>query len=210
MSGRNLHGGLVALLFCAVLIAGCGDDNGTSQPNVPFPYASDPENLMQDFRIAYNEMNLTAYRNALHPDFNFVLQAQDVAHLGMSKDYLTREEDLEVADNIFNGGGLEPVLGIHIDAFEPMTQWQDMPSHTDFPGTMRRVYRVLMAFERAGSTTLEIDGLQEFFVASRDTVMPNGTSREFWQIRGQMDRTEGGCWKATENMTWGCVKGAYR
>jgi hypothetical protein len=158
-------------------------------------------------------MDLALYRKVLHGSYAFVFQQMDVEHLGLPSDKLLRPEEVQVADNMFNAGGPIPISQINIEFLDPQTPWQDTgPDHPYFPNTSRRVFAISLDIARPGGTTLMITGLQEFFAVGRDSFRADGTPAEYWQLIGQIDRTEGagGRKAGVESTTWGGVKNMYR
>jgi hypothetical protein len=184
--------GLV-LLFA---VSGClfspdsdSDPKPQPQPERPFPDSEDQ--LMANFRQAYSTMDIAWYRDVLHDQYKFMFQQTDIEHLGLPSDHLTREEELLVADNMFQGRGENPIAQITIQVLNPQNAWQDVTDHPDFPNSRRRAYDITMYIERPGATTLKVEGQQEFFVVRHEFVI-DGSPREGWQLVGQVDRTIGG------------------
>jgi len=189
----------MALALVPVLLAaltGCifspDDERQPPPPNKPkYEFPDAPDVLMANFSVAYSSMDLDGYRNVLHPDYRFMFQQADIEYLLLPSDHYTREEELASANKMFNGQGPVPISKINIDVLQPQTPWQDTGSgHPDFPDSQRRVYQIEMSIDRPGATTLIVRGLQEFFAVSRDSVV-NGATVPYWELYGQIDRTDG-------------------
>jgi hypothetical protein len=187
---------LALALVLLVAPTGClfspDEDAKPPPPNKPkYEFPDTEDVLMANFREAYSKMDLDGYRDVLHPDFRFMFQQLDIEHLGLPSDHWTREEELLSANKMFNGLGPTPISKINIDVMDPQTPWQDTGSgHPDFPDSRRRVYAISMEITRPGDTTLMVTGLQEFFAVSRDSVV-SGATVPYWELYGQIDRTEG-------------------
>jgi hypothetical protein len=195
---------LLALPALAALLAlaasGCifspdddGGGGGTPPPPRPFPDSADQ--VMANFRSAYTAMDIDYYNDVLHNDYRFLFKPEDAASLPTS--FYTKAEEMEATENMFSGeahqrpdGGSEPgISGITIGTWIRQGLWTDIgPNDPDFPNTRRAVYEVALDFARAGFSTIQVRGQQEFYVSSRDSLV-NGVTLQFYQVRGQRDLT---------------------
>ncbi len=166
----------------------------------------DTENqLITNFLASYREMDIEGYREVLHDDFRFYFQPFDIENHNLPSDHWRKDEELTVSENIFSGESCpeeQPGFSqITINIFVPLTPWTDS-IHPDFPNVRRALYQVSMSAIRPGSTTIEVDGLADFFATSRDSVTDSGTL-PYWQLIGHVDLTVG---KTTESSSWGAMK----
>jgi hypothetical protein len=175
--------------------------------DLPFPETADI--LMNNFLHSYGEMNLEEYNRVLHPDFRFIFQPFDVEDLGLPTDYIDQDDELIIANNMFQGL-VEPVIAqIHFNIFNPAGVWEPS-AHPDFPPpAMSRIYLIDMAVFRPTHTTILIEGYAEFFAVARDSVIEGGSVVPYWELLGHRDLT-GMAQQATENTTWGQFKWLYR
>jgi hypothetical protein len=205
------------LLLCALALAaglgtGCSNEPTKPEPKpTPEPLALSADQLITLLRDAYTSMDIDAYRALLHTDFIFKFQQWDVDNLGLPSDHLVREDDLASTQNLFSGqpvGGEPGVSRITWSLMEGIGVWE-ASANQEFPGAMRRLYNFGINITRPGSTTLIIEGQQEFYATSRDTTI-NGTPASYWKLVGQVDLSYSGGWKGTEDCSWGRVKVLYR
>lgn len=191
---------LMPLLLVALAGSGClfSPDNDTQPPPPPpvIPFPDSADQLIANFKTAYTSMRIDDYRPVLHPDYVFILRPEDVP-LGGS-DRFTYAEELAVTENMFSGLPIErpgdttvpAISSISIAVLNRLGIWIDVgPSDTNFPNTRKGLYEIQLTFSRADANTIIVNGEQEFYVASRDSVV-NGVTRQYFQLRGQVDLTE--------------------
>jgi hypothetical protein len=213
MISRTFALGLIMLVGLSISVSGCDKNSDVAGPQdhlAEYAFPDSPEALMRNFSKAYVGMDLDAYRNVVGADYRFKFQSVDVDHLGLPSDHLTCQEEIQVADHMFHGGGAEPIAKITVQVLEPQTGWMELGADPNFPGAHRAVFSLVMTIERPGETTLEIAGLQEFFAFSRDTTLSGGIRTEYWQLVGQIDRTQSSWAKGVGSISWGAVKNMYR
>ncbi len=192
---------LMPLLLVALAGTGClfspdnSDDPPPPPPVIPFPDSEDQ--LIANFKTAYTSMRIDDYRPVLHPQYVFILRPEDVPP-GES-DRFTYAEELAVAENMFSGQPIErpgdspvpAISAISIAALDRQGTWIDVgSSDPDFPNTRRGLYLIQLTFSRAGANTIIVNGQQEFYVTSRDSLV-NGVTKPYFQLRGQRDLTTG-------------------
>jgi hypothetical protein len=176
--------------------------------NAIFPDTEDK--LIANFLWAYQQRLLDEYGQLLHPEYQFLLQEEDIIELGLQQDHLNRGEELVVAQNMFSGapapGGAPAIAGIDFDRFEPLTVWSDYP---DYQNARRRRFVFEMPVLRQGDSALLIEGQQVFIVSAQDSLVGVGTTRPYWQLRTQVDESSTG-WKEVGGISWGALKVEYR
>jgi len=192
---------LMPLLLVALAGSGClfSPDDDTKPPPPPpvMPFPDSEDQLIANFKTAYTSMKIDDYRPVLHPQYVFILRKDDVP-LGGS-DRFTYTEELAVAENMFSGlpiprPGDTPVpaiSSISISTLDRQGTWSVMgPSDPDFPNTHRGLYLIQLTFSRAGANTIIVNGQQEFYVTSKDSLV-GGAIKQYFQLRGQRDLTIG-------------------
>jgi hypothetical protein len=209
---------ICAVLLCAwlVFVLGCSQNATIYTPEEPgrFPSPDSPEQLMANFVAAYGGMDLAGYAEILHQDFRFVFQPCDVEILELTRDGLTREDELAIAANMFSGapvhkedGRVLPAISkIEFLNFEPVEAWRSVGEETAFPGTLRCAYQVCLLIKRPLATTIMIEGLSIYYVVNRDVPDPKWTGQPYYQLVGWVDLTEGCAVKekkkANETVQW--------
>jgi hypothetical protein len=207
--------GLVVLLTIGA--AGCLFSPDPKTHEVPLPPAppppDTPDQLMANFKTAYTGLDIADYRLVLHPDYVFIFRLRDV--LPGASDRFTCAEDLAVAEKMFSGLPIErpgdmtlpAISSIQFTTFNRAGPWTEVGlEDPDFPNTKRALYDIELTFSRAGANTIIVNGQQEFFVASRDTVV-SGVAKQYCQLQGQRDLS--GESKGVEGDSWGAVKCLY-
>lgn len=172
-----------------------------------------PDKLMANFKKAYDEMDIEGYREILEAAYKFFFQQADIDNLGLTFDYWERDDELQSAANIFSGdpspsSGEAGVSDIDFNFLEAATVWEDSVN-PDFPGARRALYQVILFFERPGTTTIEVQGRQEFYVTSHDSVQEDDFIKDYYQVVGQVDLSDISYGKS-EGSSWGNVKSLYK
>ncbi len=188
---------------------------GSLQVDVQYEYEElfpdTPDKVIQNLRSAYQQMNIDAYRHILHPNFVFKFQQYDIDNLNLPSDHFTREEDLASTENMFSGqivGEVPAVGSISWPMLEGISVWETS-YNPEYPNSQRRLYSFAINITRPGATTLIFHGQQEFYVTSRDS-MVDGSPTPYWQLLGQVDLSDTGVARGTEDATWGVIKWLYR
>ncbi len=203
---------IIATLTVLPLLSGCSDEEQINEPpaGTPGSFPDTPDQLMVNLQSALSNRDLAVFQDVIHPDHKFLISQQDIDDFLLPTDHLNSFEVLVAADNMFSGevilhpGGsiTAAVSAITIDVFTPVDPaWTASELDSPFPGTQRRLYDVHLEIERPGNATLVVQGRQEFFVTSRDSVLDDGTTRPFYQLWGQRDLATSE--KSTESETWG-------
>jgi len=194
----------VLLAFIALFsLTGCifspDDDTGPPPGNEPpeYQFPDTKEKALENFKIAYEEMDINGYRDCLHPDFKFVFTTEDQAQYEIPNAYFERAEDLEVMERTFSGnshvkndGTTQPGLqSITISNWSFTGAWnQESPNHPYFPESHRNTYSIYMVYaEVGGEHTFTIDTQQTFYLEPVEETQDDGTTRTHWYIIGQQD-----------------------
>lgn len=210
----------LAMIPLCALITGCSEEEEITgpTPGPPGSFPGTPEQVMVNFQDAFSSQDLTALQDVIHPDFRFHLTRTDVDRFPLPTDHLNAYEERVAAENMFSGeivihpGGAisAAISAIHFDVFQPLASaWNVSPADSLFPGSLRRLYSVDLSIERPGNTTLRIQGQQEFFVASRDSILDDGTTLAFHELVGQRDLSDLSSALTTTTGSWGMAMLTY-
>jgi hypothetical protein len=189
-----------------------GESIGVTQ--LPFP--DSPQQLLENFRTAYETKDVVQYLLIMHPDFETVLQTETMDLFPDVGSTLDRMEEQAIHKHMFPGmpvtdpdGNFVPgVQDIDFEVFVPVGVWEDAPDGDYFPDSQMAPYEVQITLNRGPSySTLRVEGLIRFYVMSREFEYQDGP-RQFYQMVGQVDLTGG--FKSSENAQWGTVKALYR
>jgi len=200
---------LPLLLVTLVAASGCIFSPGESPddpiiPEVKVPFPGTPEQLMANFRTAYETMDFYDFFVTLpHPDYITILQQSTTdAYPGVGTT-LDLNEELRIHQRMFSGepltdpdGNFVPsVASISFDKFEQQDSWTtstepQIPDLGDAAHPVQRsLYNVIFVFDRGQTfAKLKVEGDIEFFITSRDS-MYNGKLQKYYMMRGQKDLT---------------------
>ncbi len=200
MRTKALLVGLGMLLWlCA---AGCifspdeEDGGGGPPPTPPLPFPDSEDQLMANFKTIYEAMDINEYGKILDTNYRFKYQPFDVESLNLPGEFHNRDDELGIMRNIFSQNAIvnsqgqrqEAITEITVRVLDPVSIWEDS-TDPDFPDSRKRLYTVNLEFKRPEDTTIIVQGSQEFYVSSRDS-LHNGIPKLYWQLVGQIDLTE--------------------
>lgn len=188
-----------------------------------FPFPDTPQQLMTNFRNAYDEMDLGEYGAALHPDFRFVfVEGSPVAPPG---GVFTRAEDLRSTTDMFagesgHGPDGELLAGVRDVEFERLERYSDweVASGSDpfFPYATRAFFwvRVVFILDTDAANSITVDALQQFHVQAVEETQPGGGTRCHFYLIGHRDlpvglSAAGSVVPSNEEMSWGSIKALY-
>lgn len=211
---------LMTLIPLTAIFGACSDDDILPTPP-PSPPATDEifpgteDQLLENFRAAYEDRDNTSLQKVLQSDFVTFLQMQTQAEFPEVGPTLDLSEELRIAQRIFSGqhhtgGSGNLVPGISTISFQTFTRrdpWSTSPASGALPNTRFAFFDVAIHFDRPGYSTLRSEGQIKFTVAGRDSVH-NGVLRTYWQMVGQQDLTHMSL-KAVEEVAWGSLKALY-
>lgn len=198
MKVRNL---LIMVMTLGLLLAsgGCifspGEDGPPDTPPAPaLPKAITPAQLMDNFRTIYEAMDFENFRDTLmDEDYRTFLQADTVQQYGLPESFFTYDEEIAIQRNIFSGAPIDtpsgPVPGVSAITFttyERQSAWTTAPANDpNFPNALYASYNVKFEFERAGATTLIVQGIIKFYL----TEALDGEVT-IYKLIGQVDETQ--------------------
>lgn len=180
------------------------------------PFPNTPNQLMENFVTAYEDMDLGQYRDEiLSPDYTFVLQAETVEEFDLPDNLYDHADELAIAERMFTGqpnSNGSVLADIEIQVLHPEGTWLPVPASDPYfggyPGAIFRNYSLLFYFNIQGDFRYEIYGNQLFYV-SVETIMHDGVLTPRYLLLGQLDQTSYWLNKATESMTWSSVKALW-
>lgn len=182
-------------------------------PGLPFTGSEDQ--LMQNFRTTYEDMNFDTMAELLHSDFITILQSSTIQEFPDVGTTLDLAEELRIAERMFSGQPVTDPDGALVQAisqigfliFEQQGTWATTPPTDVIPDARSALFDVIILFERPGASTLKVEGAIKFYAVGRDS-FHDGSMQTYWQMVGQQDLTNGG--KAVETSVWGTVKALFR
>ncbi len=190
-------------------LAGCSDDEGG--PHEPcceeYPAATTPDQAMENFERAWEEMNLEEYSKLLHEDFLFAYDYRIILGLKVRLPQWTREIELDTVGAMFtkqpgfdpiDHDPLPPVIDINFAEFLALDdEWQPGAPGSMFEGTFRRGYqldaRVTYDGVELAATVL---GQQVFYVYPDSSGEETLWQIKFWEDRGSPTKL------GSENISW--------
>ena len=229
MSAKRL---MILLPVAALMLFGAGcifspEPDPIEKPPVVTQFPDTADKLMDNFKVAYSNMQYEKYQEVLHANFRFLFKPEDA--VGLPDDVLIRDEELAIASNMFSGLPLPqpdgpPVPGITlitifvlnrkeawapVEASAPNFYEPEDAEHGRY-ASLQATFEVEMRIERDVGGPLQVAGDTVFFVAARDSLV-GGVLRPYYQLRGQRDltRSTGGKLRPAEDTSWGSVKNMY-
>ncbi len=194
----RLLSGLAALAALVVLAGGCifsPDDDVTNPPVPPsYPFPDSEVVLMENFKTAYDNMNIEEYRNVLHADFKFVFI--DGTPVTPTSGYYTREEDLQSTTRMFNheqgmnndGEIRAGVRDVDFRYLEKLLDWEDVQD-PEFPGAKSALFEVqiVLYLDDEFNSTITVESQQIFYSKSELEVQEDSSTRQRFYLVGQKD-----------------------
>jgi hypothetical protein len=174
-----------------------------------------PDELMQIFQTAYENMDFEALRSLLHPDFQMILQQETIEMFPDLGPTLDLNEELRIGQRMFAGlpvtdpnGDLVPgILGIAFSRFYPLDTWQLTPPDDLIPNALYAPFEVDIWFDRGQTfSTLKVQGIINFYLTYQELEV-KGEELFHFQMIGQRDLTN---LDKVEGTSWGTVKALFR
>jgi hypothetical protein len=191
---------LAALAAVSALAYGCFDSGipeEVAPPASSYPFPDTADQLMANFRAAWDSMDIDEYSYALHADFVFVFA--DGCPVAPSGGAYTRAEELLHTGRIFAGEpgfdqiGQLPKPGVRDVDFprlDRLTDWEGLPADDPrFPGALCALFDVRIGFylDGVGQNTIAVDSQQLFYVKAVDEPQRDGGTRQRFCLIGQRD-----------------------
>ena len=178
------------------------------------PFADSPAQLMDNFEVVYEAMDLEYFGGLLHADHQFILHESTVRDFPGIGPTFDRAAELRIAERMFSGdpvidpdGNLIPAISnIDVAVFWPLGGWQEVPAGQDFAGAQTAVFSTIIMMDRNGESTLNAQGSLQFYVTSRDSFY-EGSVQQYYEIIGLKDLSD---LKSIETITLGMVKALFR
>ncbi len=206
------------LVITATILCSCSDDDVVVPPDDSKPIVEPPteDMVIQNFRVAYEDMDFVALQNLLHPDFVTFLQEQTIAQFPDVGRTLDRDQEIRIAQRMFSGQPvtdpdgklIAAISSVEFQILEQQGVWTDTGPNGVIPNARAALFDVLFIFDRPGDSTLPAQGQIRFFVSRRDSLV-NGVTRTYYTMIGQQDLTNTGQ-KGVEEAAWGSIKALYR
>ena len=172
------------------LMTGCSDDDPVTPVHLPESgyLAVSPDSLMSLWKTALSTMDSTMYGDMYDPAFRFQFSAGDMEEFQLLTEYMTRDETVQTAWNMFSGQDItnwqgEIGHGVSRIYFPFMTQDSLWEAIAAGPNTMASARFTLQMFvERGGYTILAATGTYDFVAMSRDTTDGSGAAVQYYQL----------------------------
>jgi hypothetical protein len=213
----RMGGFALVLIVGAVVLSACSDDDVVAPKDDPVPIVEPvtEDQVMSNFRTAYEDMDSGLLLSLLHPDFELLLQASTIEQFPNLGPTLDHAEETRSAQRMFSG---EPVTNsagdviaavssISFNILEQQGTWMTNGPTDPFPNARSALFDVQFLFDRAGNSTLPVQGQIKFHLSHRDTVI-NGQTKIYFTMIGQQDLTNSGK-MGVEATSWGSIKALY-
>ena len=210
---------LVVALAGMMILAGCSDDDDPVKvvPEPDPPTAPETANeLITQFKAAYQAMDVDHYLALLDPEFLMILQDDTIDHFPEMGTTLDFTEEERIHQRMFSGESVTDPEGVLIPAvqtieflvFDDLDDWFAADDQGRFPGTEWAPFRVEILFDRGQEySTLILDGMVKIYVRTHEEVV-GGKETTHCLMAGMMDFT--GIGKPVDPIPWGSVKSLYR
>jgi len=208
LSRRSLWSIVLLGVGLCLVASGCSDEDPVAPPVPGLFLPETPDELMEAFEKAYEDMDIEMYRDLLHPAFKFVFmpgdslwyELEDVAHV----EYM-------FTGNESTGDPLRPkpgVTSITINSLNRTTGWVDVPSDDPvFPNTLKATFEVYMVLcQRDCYMTTSVHSEQIFYIAEGQVDPGDGILHTRYYLRGQADVTQS---RPNEIISWSGLKTLY-
>ena len=165
---------------------------------IPPPVPSSPQGVIRLFEWCWNNRDITTYKEIFTADFRFVFAPADSAGNQFRDDPVTREMELNIARNLFVGGGSAPAATSIILNLDPTLR----PLADPRPGKNAKWHKEIvttvdLTIKVEGDQQYRIMGNARFYVVRGDSALiptelgfPRDSSR--WYIDQWNDETLSG------------------
>lgn len=207
------------MLAALTVLVGCVHEDPfippAGTPGLPFP--DTPDQLMQNFRTAYETMDITEITRLMDPTFVTILQQVTTTRFPAVGPTLDVLEETRIHERMFSKQSVVDPVGltvpgiqtINFQTFECVDTWAPSLWTDPIPNTTCARYDVTILFDRGGSfAEVKARGMIKFYVMQRDSVVA-GVDRPYYRMVGQLDLTQDSG-KASQTTAWGTVKAFFR
>lgn len=183
----------IVLVCAALAVAGCGifspDTPGEDRPQ-PSAYKdlTDPEHVITNLQLAYNDQNYDQYDRLRHELFEFQFPADEFDLSGQANGRWDRLRDSGSTQRMFDDqpskdGEIVQSIDLTMQP-ESALPWTDQVE-PEFAGTLRRTYTVRMDVAVSpGATIYQVRGTHEFYVAPVQVGDKTLYKLRFWRDNG--------------------------
>ena len=173
------------------------DPNPIIDPPVVLPFPGTKDQVMENFRIIYENMDIAGFRTLLHPDYLCFLQQSTIDAFPSVGETLDITEELQIHERMFSGQSgtdaqeelTNPISSIGFAEPEQITNWARSPADDRIPNADFARFNVFFEFHQTGSKILQVQGEIIFYLTSRDS-LHEGITKPYYQMIGQVDLTE--------------------
>lgn len=209
---------VLVMSAAAVLLmaSGCSDDDPVQVQPDPVTGPATTDELVAQFRGAYETKNVENYLALLDPDFEMILSGETIFDFPDVGPTLVFTEEEQIHRRMFSGenvydpdGDLVPgIQGINIPVFMALAAWTPTIAPDPFPDTVWAPFQLVIHFDRGQQfSTLKVEGTVKIYARAHETMVA-GTARTYFLMAGMVDLTQ--FKKSTETLSWGSVKALYR
>ena len=139
---------------------------------IPPPVPNSPQNLIRLFEWCWNNRDITTYKEIFTADFRFVFALGDSAGNQFRDDPVTREMELNIARNLFVGGGnAPPATSIVLNLDPTLNPQPDSRPGKDPKWHKEIVTTVDLTIKTEGEQEYRIMGNARFFVVRGDSAL---------------------------------------
>jgi len=197
---KTKHILLMMAMVLLVFPAGClfsPDDNPDVKPiDNDLEFADTREQLMENFQIVYEKMDIDDYIEVIDENFRIYLSDDTRTEYGLPREYFDYDEEVQITRNMFSGNAIdlgngETVPGISEISFKKLIQidaWRVSPADDRIANADFAPFEVEFEIARGGFPTLEIRGMIEFYLVAEE-IMHQGRLQDRWKMVGQVDYT---------------------
>ena len=213
--------GLMAVAVFALLMTGCSESTGGDPDPDPYLARTSPDNVLNNFQVAWRTRNIGRYSQLLAEDYRFYFDNETRTHMGLPPYWTTAEESTQVG-NLFNS---QQVAGIYI-----ALKWPLGTAHpATEPGRENWVYLdvldVLLEVDLTPTTdlpegvTLQVDDQKQRYYFRRGKTEPAAPGDTLFYLTEWRDYGSGSGYLSnsgvsrpttSESSTWGGIKAIFR
>jgi hypothetical protein len=139
---------------------------------IPPPTPNSPQNVIRLFEWCWNSRDISVYKEVFTADFLFVFALGDSAGNQFRDTPVNREMELDIARNLFVGGGSAPAATSIVLTLDPTLRAQDDSRRGKDPKWHKEILTsVDLTIKTEGNTEYRITGNARFFVVRGDSAL---------------------------------------